>query len=40
MGTFLLWLWFVLVPYYVVRREGWRGVGRVALFVLAVTVGG
>ena len=35
MGTFLLWLWIVLVPYYVVRCEGWRGLRRVAVFVLA-----
>ena len=27
MGTFLLSLWMFLVPYYVVRREGWRGAG-------------
>jgi hypothetical protein len=40
MGTFLLWLWVVLVPYYVVRREGWRGVWRVALFVLAYLLAG
>jgi len=35
MGTFLLVLWFLLVPYYLVRREGWRGLGRVGVFVLA-----
>jgi hypothetical protein len=40
MDTFLLSLWFVLVPYYVVRREGWRGVGRVALFALAYVAAG
>ena len=40
MGTFLLWLWYVLVPYYVVRREGWRGVGRVGIFLLAYILAG
>jgi len=40
MGTFLLWLWILLVPYYLVTREGWRGMGRVALFVLAYVLAG
>jgi hypothetical protein len=35
MGAFLLALWVVLVPYYVIRCEGWRGLRRVAVFVLA-----
>jgi hypothetical protein len=36
MGWFLLLAWFVIVPYYIVSRERWTGVGRIALFLLAI----
>jgi len=36
MGWFLLLAWFVIVPYSIVSRERWTGVGRIALFLLAI----
>jgi hypothetical protein len=35
MGWFLLLAWVFVVPYYVLRREGRRGLIRIGLFVLA-----
>jgi hypothetical protein len=34
MALFVLMAWFVVVPYYVVRREGRRGLHRIGLFLL------
>ena len=34
MGWFLLGAWVVIVPYYVLKREGTRGLARIGLFCL------
>jgi hypothetical protein len=34
MGWFLLVAWIIIVPYYLLRAEGKRGVGRIGLFCL------
>jgi hypothetical protein len=34
MGCFLLVAWIIIVPYYLLKSEGKRGVGRIALFCL------
>ena len=34
MGAFLLAAWIIVVPYYVLVREGKRGLGRIGLFCL------
>lgn len=38
MGWFVLLAWLVIVPYYVIRRERWTGVLRMALFLFAIVV--
>jgi hypothetical protein len=34
MGWFLLGAWVIIVPYYVLKCEGRRGLGRIGLFCL------
>ena len=34
MGCFLLVAWVIIVPYYLLKREGRRGLGRIGLFCL------
>jgi len=34
MGLFLWWAWIIVVPYYVLRHEGRRGLLRIGLFAL------
>jgi hypothetical protein len=34
MGWFVMTLWIVVIPYFVIRREGRRGLLRVGLFLL------
>ena len=34
MGLFLLVAWPVVIPYYVLKREGWRGLLRLGLFLV------
>jgi len=34
MGGFLFAAWVIVVPYYVLKREGKRGLGRIGLFCL------
>ncbi len=34
MGWFLLAAWIIIVPYYLLKREGRRGLGRIGLFCL------
>ena len=36
MGWFLLLAWFVVVPCYIISRERWKGLRRIALFLLAI----
>lgn len=38
MGAFLLALWYLIVPYYLLREEGWRGLRRIATFLLTYAV--
>ena len=34
MGWFLLGLWMVIIPYYILKREGRAGLARIGLFCL------
>ena len=34
MGLFLMWAWPVLIPYYLITREGRHGFARIGLFCL------
>jgi hypothetical protein len=38
MGMFLAMAWMVVVPWYLIRRERWRGLARVGLLALAYLV--
>jgi hypothetical protein len=36
MGWFLLIAWPIVIPYFMINREGRRGLRRIGIFVLAV----
>lgn len=35
MGWFVIMAWPVVIPYHIISREGWRGLGRIGLFLFA-----